>query len=105
MTISKKFTLISLSVTFTAMAIGYFVLDSYKKTLVRDVYANIKSNLQELADDRIEVKFDVGVSNAISIANDHYIKQALKENNRELAIKALSNLSANMKENTPFKKY
>lgn len=103
MTISKKFTLISLSVTFTAMAIGYFVLDSYKKTLVRDVYANIKSNLQELADDRIEVKFDVGVSNAISIANDHYIKQALKENNRELAIKALSNLSANMKENTPFK--
>ena len=85
------------------MAIGYFVLDSYKKTLVRDVYANIKSNLQELADDRIEVKFDVGVSNAISIANDHYIKQALKENNRELAIKALSNLSANMKENTPFK--
>lgn len=51
MTISKKFTLISLSVTFVAMAIGYFVLNSYKKTLVQDVYTNITTNLQELAND------------------------------------------------------
>ena len=102
MTISKKFTLISLSVTFVAMAIGYFVLNSYKKTLVQDVYTNITTNLQELANDRIQAKFDVGVSNAISIANDHDIKRALKDNNRELAINALANLSKNMKENTPF---
>ncbi|PKN14508.1 MAG: chemotaxis protein, partial [Deltaproteobacteria bacterium HGW-Deltaproteobacteria-24] len=100
MTISKKFTLISLSVTFVAMAIGYFVLNSYKKTLVQDVYTNITTNLQELANDRIQAKFDVGVSNAISIANDHDIKRALKDNNRELAINALANLSKNMKENT-----
>ncbi|MDX9796314.1 MAG: methyl-accepting chemotaxis protein [Arcobacteraceae bacterium] len=102
MTISKKFTLISLSVTFVAMAIGYFVLNSYKKTLVQDVYTNITTNLQELANDRIQAKFDVGVSNAISIANDHDIKRALKDNNRELAINALANLSKSMKENTPF---
>ena len=102
MTISKKFTLISLSVTFVAMAIGYFVLNSYKKTLVQDVYTNITTNLQELAKDRIQAKFDVGVSNAISIANDHDIKRALKDNNRELAINALANLSKSMKENTPF---
>ncbi len=88
--------------TFITMVVGYLVLNSYKKTLVEDVYTNITENLNNLANDRIQGKFDVGISNAISIANDHDIKRALQENNRELALKALENLSTNMKENTPF---
>ncbi|MFA6789698.1 MAG: cache domain-containing protein, partial [Arcobacteraceae bacterium] len=102
LTISKKFKLISLAVTFITMLLGYVILNSYKKTLVEDVYTNITSSLQNTANDRIKAKFEVGISNAISIANDHDIKRALKENNRELAINALGNLSAKMKANTPF---
>lgn len=51
----------------------------------------------------IESKLDVGISNAISIANDSYIKEALSTNNRDLAIKTLSTLTENMKKSTPFK--
>jgi len=103
LTISKKFTLISLTVTFITMILGFVLLNGYKKTLVDEVYANVTADLKNLAEDRIQAKFDVGISNAISIANDHYIKSSLEENNREFAISALENLSSNMKENTPFK--
>ncbi|RXJ97935.1 chemotaxis protein [Arcobacter sp. CECT 8986] len=102
-TISKKFTLISLVFAVLTMGVGYFVLNYYKTNLTEDVYIKLQKDLQNLALNRIKNKFDVGISNAISIANDQSIKKALKDNNRQLAINALSKLSLNMKENTPFK--
>ncbi|WP_419771058.1 MAG: methyl-accepting chemotaxis protein [Candidatus Marinarcus sp.] len=95
--------LISLSVTFVTMIVGYLILNGYKKTLVEDVYTNIISDMQTLAKDRIESKFDVGISNAISIANDRMLQKALQSNDRALAMETLSSLSAKMKESTPFK--
>ncbi|RXJ58161.1 methyl-accepting chemotaxis protein [Candidatus Marinarcus aquaticus] len=103
LTISKKFTFLSLTVTFVSLLIGYLLLNNYKQNLIEQEYASIVHELQDMTHDRMNAKLDVGISNAISIANDHYIKEALATNNRELAIAALSNLSANMKANTPFK--
>jgi methyl-accepting chemotaxis protein len=102
LTISKKFTLISLIVTAVMIVVGFLILNTYKNKIVDDVYANTANTLQNAANDRIASKFDVGVSNAISIANDTSIKQALEQNNRELAIEALSKLSQSMKKHTPF---
>ncbi|WP_419782658.1 methyl-accepting chemotaxis protein [Malaciobacter marinus] len=101
--ISKKFTLVSLSVTVLSIVIGYFTLNYYKNQLTNDVYNSIKSELSKSSKDRIKAKFDVGISNAISIANDSMIKKALVTNDRDLAIKALAKLSQSMKSNTPFK--
>lgn len=101
--ISKKFTLVSLTVTFLAMLIGYLTLNHYKNALIDDVYNSIENELSKSTKDRIKAKFDVGISNAISIANDSMIKEALATNNRDLAIKALEKLSSNMKASTPFK--
>ncbi|RXI42400.1 chemotaxis protein [Malaciobacter mytili] len=103
LSISKKFTLVSFIMTLLTIVIGYFILNNYKNSLIKDVYKNIEIDLKNIANDRIEGKFDVGISNAISIANDTMIKRALAENNRDLAIEALANLSKNMKDNTPFK--
>lgn len=100
--ISKKFTLINLIVTLLVLIMGYFVLNKYKNDLVDEVHNDVIANLKSLSEQRIKAKLEVGISNAISIANDSSIKESLANNDRELAIKTLANLSTSMKESTPF---
>ncbi|MDN5066269.1 methyl-accepting chemotaxis protein, partial [Aliarcobacter butzleri] len=100
--ISKKFTLINLIVTLLVLIMGYFVLNKYKNDLVDEVHNDVIANLKSLSEQRIKAKLEVGISNAISIANDSSIKESLANNDRELAIKTLANLSSSMKESTPF---
>ncbi|MDN5094377.1 methyl-accepting chemotaxis protein, partial [Aliarcobacter butzleri] len=100
--ISKKFTLINLIVTLLVLIMGYFVLNKYKNDLVDEVHNDVITNLKSLSEQRIKAKLEVGISNAISIANDSSIKESLANNDRELAIKTLANLSSSMKESTPF---
>ncbi|MCT7616302.1 methyl-accepting chemotaxis protein, partial [Aliarcobacter butzleri] len=100
--ISKKFTLINLIVTLLVLIMGYFVLNKYKNDLVDEVHNDVIENLKSLSEQRIKAKLEVGISNAISIANDSSIKESLANNDRELAIKTLANLSSSMKESTPF---
>ncbi|MDN5054847.1 methyl-accepting chemotaxis protein, partial [Aliarcobacter butzleri] len=100
--ISKKFTLINLIVTLLVLIMGYFVLNKYKNDLIGEVHNDVIANLKSLSEQRIKAKLEVGISNAISIANDSSIKESLANNDRELAIKTLANLSTSMKESTPF---
>jgi len=67
-----------------------------------EVYENTKKELDILTKDKIKSKFDVGISNAISIANDGLIKLSLEGSDRSLAVDALAVLSKNMKTSTPF---
>ena len=101
--ISKKFTSLTIIVTVVMLIIGYLILNNYKNKLINEVYSDIKIELKRLSNVNIEAKLDVGISNAISISNDSSIKEALSQNNRQLAISALSSLSDNMKKSTPFK--
>ena len=101
--ILKKISTISLSILFLTLVISYFILNFYKNKIEADIYVEEQLNLQSLIDDRINSKLSVGISNAISIANDGILQEALLTNNREIAISALSALSKNMKDNTPFK--
>lgn len=103
LSIAKKFSLIATIVTVLMLIIGYLILNKYKNDLTLEVYTGVKNELNNLSDLKIKSKFDVGISNAISISNDGKIQEALKENNRNLAKEALSSLSINMKESTPFK--
>ncbi len=101
--ILKNFSLISILVTIVAILIGFFTLDSYKKEIKNDLINETKISLQNLIKIELQSKLDVGISNAISIANDRSLQQSLASNDRELAISSLKHLSKNMKENTPFK--
>lgn len=91
--ISKKFTTITILITLFMLLIGFFVLNNNKNNLIDDLYQEIKLNLSQEVKNKIQAKLDVGISNAISIANDNMIKEALIQNNRELAIKSIGNLS------------
>ncbi|MGM0520276.1 MAG: methyl-accepting chemotaxis protein [Campylobacterota bacterium] len=102
LSISKKSSLITIIVTLVMLVIGFLVLNKISNDLKIDVYNSVKSELSHLEDIKLKAKFDVGISNAISISNDSQIKEALKTNNRQLAIEALASLSKNMKESTPF---
>ncbi|RBQ26658.1 methyl-accepting chemotaxis protein [Arcobacter sp. CECT 9188] len=102
LTISWKFTIINIAVTILVLVFGYLILNKYKNNLTEDIQYKVIDNLNSLSALKIEAKLDVGISNAISIANDSSIKEALATNNRELAIKTLSELSIKMKESTPF---
>ncbi len=102
LTIGKKFTLINVIVTILVLVIGYFILNKYKNDLTNEVYNDVKIELNTLSKIKIEAKFEAGISNAISIANDSSIKESLATNNRQLAINTLATLSDNMKKSTPF---
>ncbi len=98
----KKFSLITVIITVIMLLIGYFILNNQKNDLEEEVIQNTMIELQNNSESALESKLDVGISNAISIANDSMIKKSLKEENRDLGIEVLKNLSANMKESTPF---
>ena len=102
LSISKKSSIITISITVVMLLIGFLILNQYQKELKVEVYNNVKSELSHLEHIKLKAKFDVGISNAISISNDSQIKEALETNNRQLAIEALDSLSKNMKESTPF---
>ncbi|RBQ30704.1 chemotaxis protein [Arcobacter sp. FW59] len=102
LTISWKFTIINITVTILVLVFGYLILNKYKNDLTSEVYKKVTSSLNSLSDLKIEAKLDVGISNAISIANDSSIKESLATNNREQAIRTLAQLSSKMKESAPF---
>ncbi len=101
--ISKKFSFITIAVTIVMFIVSFFILDNKKSIIVEEVINKTINELQKTAELKINGKFEVGISNAISIENDSMIQKSLLENNRDLAIEALSSLSIKMKESTPFK--
>ena len=68
-----------------------------------DVYKERVSELQKLSSEELKVKKDVGLSSVISIANDARLSAALVNNDREEAMKILSQISKKFKENTSYK--
>ncbi len=102
-TIGKKIGLVVTIVSIVALIIGIIVLQYQKSHLKDELYVQSTHSLQNMSEDNIYAKFGVGISNAVSIANDGMLKKSLRENNREIAIKALSKLSKSMKDSTDFK--
>ncbi|WP_298750957.1 methyl-accepting chemotaxis protein [uncultured Arcobacter sp.] len=102
-TISKKFSIMIIALTVIMLAISFFILNNKKNSIVNEVVSKTKEELQQTSETKINGKLDVGISNAISIANDSMIQNSLLDNNRDMAINALSTLSKKMKESTPFK--
>ncbi|MEA3498437.1 MAG: methyl-accepting chemotaxis protein [Campylobacterota bacterium] len=101
--ISKKVSLSVVIVSSISLLVGFLILNFYSVKIEKDVDAVFVKNLQIEAEDKLQLKKDVGISNAVSVANDGKIKQALEENNRDIAIKSLKNLGKSLKASTPFK--
>ena len=100
--VGTKLNIIVSSVFILSITIGFFVLFSYLEQIEKDVYKNTRTELINSANEKIAAKMKVGITNAISIANDQRIKTALKTNQRQLAIDSLKDISSEMKQYTEF---
>ena len=103
LTISKKFTINAVIVSSITLIIAYFILNSYKTSLVNEVYNNTQHKLIAKLDDQILSKRSIGITNAFSISNDNDIKESLITNNRKIAIKSLNLVSETLRNNTNYK--
>ncbi len=68
-----------------------------------DVYKEGAKNMQTFYHLKMNEKQNIGLTNAINIANNQAVIQALKTNDRQLAINTLSRISKQFKENTNYK--
>ena len=103
MSITKRINLISVTISIVLILITFIVLNTYKNDLEKKVYLETKLELNSLLTNKITAKKTVGITNAISIANDGRIKKALKINDRSWGIATLSFISSKMKKDTPLK--
>lgn len=92
--------IISIAIGFIIIAFNYFnSVDSIRS----DVYKQQGSDLNSFFNEAMDCKKSIGLTNAINIAKNYYVIEALKNDNRELAIKGLGEVAKDFKENTKYK--
>jgi len=101
--IQKKFTLTSILITAIMLIIGFSILNYFKHTTELKVISQSQQELQIRLQENIQAKMDIGLTNAISMANDGRIKKTIRENERKWGIMSLKTISTKMKKDTPFK--
>jgi methyl-accepting chemotaxis protein len=69
----------------------------------KDVYTTQSKTLRVLFEESLESKKNIGLTNAINISNNYDVIRALKEDDRDMAIKGLSGISREFKQNTDYK--
>lgn len=103
MTVGKKITILIITISFVLLLGGFFVLNYFKSQIVDKTYVTIEKTLASKIEDRMGAKFDVGVTNALAIANDSNIADALLQNDREGAIASVNAIAQKYKNETNFK--
>ena len=103
LSISKKIHIplvVSIVLGIVVVMINYFCSTS---DLRDNVYKTQANSLRLVFEEGLKSKENIGLTNAINIAKNYYVIRALKENNREIAIKGLSEISKIFKDNTNYK--
>jgi len=103
MSIGKRVTILVIGISFALLVSSFFVLNYFKTAIVQNVYSDMKSTLSAKIEDRMDAKFDIGITNAVAMANNSDIIYSLKNNDRALAIKTLEAIGDTYKEQTNFK--
>ena len=73
------------------------------KGIEKDVYENEQEALKIYVKNQLEAQYDVALTNAITIAGNYYVIEALLNNDRSIALKGLKELTKLYKEKTDFK--
>ena len=101
--ISKKIhipLIASIIIGFVIILVNYlYSIDDLKN----NVYTKEKHSLESTYKELMRAKRDIGLTNAINISKNYSVVRALLENDREIAIEGLKNLSAEFKEYTNYK--
>lgn len=92
---------------FIGLLIGLFLIVFSSFLSVQDieksVYEKEKETLKVYVNNQLDGKYDIAITNAINIASNFYVIDALVNNDRTLAIKGLNELVKTYKEKTDFK--
>lgn len=91
--------ILSILLGFLVIGINYFYSINQMQ---EDVYNSENSYLRSTYKDLMDSKESVGLTNAITMADNHYTIKALKEGDRKVAISGLNNLTQTFKDNTQF---
>ncbi|MCX6077546.1 MAG: ATP-binding protein [Campylobacterales bacterium] len=102
LSVSKKLNIAIIGVSLASLVSSFLVLSWYGKQITQDVYQSTGKELIESASYKMDCKARIGITNAISIANDKRIKTALQTDERKYAIESLKDISIKMKEYTEF---
>ena len=103
MSISKKIhipLIASILIGFLIILVNYFYSI---KDLTNDVYKKEQKALSLTFSELMRGKEDIGITNAINISRNYSVVRALLENNREIAIQGLKDLSDEFRTYTNYK--
>ena len=84
------------TITIVVIAV-YTLLSYYKSMIIEDIYNQETLKLTQRIDNALQHKYQIGMTNAISISNDTRIEQALENNDKVLALNTIQHLSAKLK--------
>jgi methyl-accepting chemotaxis protein len=79
------------------------ILQYYELKTEKSVHKQIQDGLQMQLNYKLNAKKSIGLTNAISIANDGRIRKSLRTGDRKWAIISLNDISKKMKKDTKFK--
>ncbi|WP_300361881.1 methyl-accepting chemotaxis protein [Hydrogenimonas sp.] len=91
-----------LSIVVATVIIAVNSFDSIEH-IKEDVFAKERRALSTYFSQKYEAKRQIGLTNAINIANNLYVIRALRDGNRSLAIRGLSKIDNEFKQYTDFK--
>ncbi len=103
LSISKKIhipLILSMLIGLTIIIINFSITISDVRL---DVYSNQAELLKQTYNDKINEKKNIGLTNAISLANNLSVITSLKQDDRKIAIDGLKNLSQQFKDATIYK--
>jgi len=103
MSVGKKISVLVVAISSVLLVVSFFVLNHFKSQIGVGVYQDVKTSLSSKIKDRMDAKFDVGITNAVAIGNSSDVVLSLRNRDRDLAIKTLSSIGDIYKSETSFK--
>lgn len=103
LTISQKIhipLIISIFVGLIIILVNYLYSINEMKS---DTYKAEEHSLRTVYKEAIDGKYSIGLTNAINISKNYNVINALKENDRSIAVEGLGTISKEFKENTNYK--
>ena len=101
--LGAKITLFLISIGLLSIALALVIAYTQNKTVEKKQQQKRKQALSEMLNEKLWKKKDVGLTNAVGFSANGMLKEALKNSNRELAIKELANIGKQYRNNTNFK--
>jgi methyl-accepting chemotaxis protein len=100
MNISQKILLRVFMLSVMVLIVSIFILKYFQNELEHDMSKDVESSLVMSIKDKMSERLNIGLTNAITIANDEKIQNALESKDRTAALNVLKSLEKSFKQNS-----